>query len=393
MQKSKEFCLTKPIEQFLTKLLIECSSNTDATSHRLSKNVETVIIELIYLSLIKQKNTTNVNEQRKRDVKLQLAEFPQNIRDVFTAIDVINTLTGHLKQTMLLEVFFARSKDLLGNGFKLTQDDFEKSNIHFNLTADQQLIDFMNKDSLLNRSFSDFIRNLPTESIANSVFYKNYLLLSNIPASCIQIRTKFIYQLNQIIKNILPLVDFNLLPGESYLIDKIQASKIYLLYSTKLQLFDETLNETNSGYENEWVVVHLDTVQASNANGNHEHTIFYQAYQQLHTNAHINFRRENEQIWHVQYIGMYSSDHGGPYRDSITRICSDICSTRLSLFILCPNGRTNSGLNRDCWIPNVFPPNKPIPNKFKKQYRFIGQLMGMAIRKKHYLDLKFPLLL
>jgi E3 ubiquitin-protein ligase HERC2 len=60
---------------------------------------------------------------------------------------------------------------------------------------------------------------------------------------------------------------------------------------------------------------------------------------------------------------------------------------------LCPNGRTNSGLNRDRWIPNVYPPNQSISNRVKKQYRFIGQLMGMAIRKKHYLDLKFPILL
>ncbi|CAF3327250.1 unnamed protein product [Rotaria socialis] len=90
---------------------------------------------------------------------------------------------------------------------------------------------------------------------------------------------------------------------------------------------------------------------------------------------------------------MRSCDQGGPYRDSISCISSDICSARLPLFVLCPNGRTNSGLNQDRWIPNVYPPNKPISNRTKKQYQFIGQLMGMAIRKKHYLDLKFPSLL
>ncbi|CAF4801982.1 unnamed protein product, partial [Rotaria magnacalcarata] len=72
---------------------------------------------------------------------------------------------------------------------------------------------------------------------------------------------------------------------------------------------------------------------------------------------------------------------------------SDICSTRLPLFILCPNGRMNIGLNRDQWIPNVFPLNQSIPIEIVKQYRFIGQLMGMAIRNKNYLDLKFPALL
>ena len=137
-------------------------------------------------------------------------------------------------------------------------------------------------------------------------------------------------------------------------------------------------------------IVNFDTVKASTDTENNESTMFYQVYQQLHVNAHMIFRQPIDQLWRAQYIGMHSTDQGGPYRDSITRICSDICSTRLSLFILCPNGRTNSGLNRDCWIPNVYPPNKTIPKKIQKQYRFIGQLMGMAVRKKHYLDLKFP---
>ncbi|CAF1197693.1 unnamed protein product [Rotaria sordida] len=39
-------------------------------------------------------------------------------------------------------------------------------------------------------------------------------------------------------------------------------------------------------------------------------------------------------------FGMHSTDYGGAYRDSITCIGFDICSSRLSLFILCPNGRT-----------------------------------------------------
>ncbi|CAF3925670.1 unnamed protein product [Rotaria sordida] len=70
-------------------------------------------------------------------------------------------------------------------------------------------------------------------------------------------------------------------------------------------------------------------------------------------------------------------------------MCWDICSTQLPLFILCPNSRTNIGLNRDRWISNVFPPNQTIPIKIKNKCQLIGQLMGMAIRKKHYLYLKF----
>ena len=224
----------------------------------------------------------------------------------------------------------------------------------------------MNNNSLLNDSFSSFIESLPTDSEPNSEFYKNHVLLTNIPADCIQIRAKFIYLLNKFIEKSLSIVDFSLPQGQSILTDQIRTIKLYLLSSTKFQLFNESLEKTEGAYSSDWQVVNFDTVRASTDTEKSEYTMFYQAYQQLHAKAHIIFRRSNEQLWHAQYVGMHSTDSGGPYRDSITRICSDICSTRLSLFILCPNGRTNSGLNRDCWIPNVFPPNKSIPKKFKK---------------------------
>jgi hypothetical protein len=134
-------------------------------------------------------------------------------------------------------------------------------------------------------------------------------------------------------------------------------------------------------------------LRASTNDNNGQNTTFNQGYEQLHENAHVLFRSDIQRLWRANYVGMHSSDAGGPYRDSITSMCSDICSTRLPLFILCPNGRTNNGLNRDRWIPNVFPLNQSIPGKIKKQYRFVGQLMGMAIRRKHYLDLKFSNLL
>ncbi|CAF0859852.1 unnamed protein product [Rotaria sordida] len=229
--------------------------------------------------------------------------------------------------------------------------------------------------------------------MSDATFYKTYSSLSNIPAACIITRAKLFYRLSMLIEKVVPLLNFTLSPGQSILTDKFRAHKTYLLHSTKLQWFQKSLQKTSAKSLQDIPSVNFDTVKASNVDDKDEATMFHQAYDQLHQNAQVLFRRQEEQLWLAQYIGMHSTDQGGPYRDSITRICSDICSKRLSLFILCPNGRTQSGLNRDCWIPNVFPPNKSIPTKVKNHYRFIGQLMGMAIRRKHYLDLKFPILL
>ena len=334
--------------------------------NRLTKNLRIALMDLIF----------SVQSSR-------IGELPQNIRDLFTTVDVINAIMNRTKQP---EVFFTQSKDLLGNVLQLNRDDFDKCNNFFDINSDQQLISVMNKSLSQNNSFSDFIRKLPMESTPNTKFYEKYLYLSNIPADCVLIRAKFIYQLNKLVEQVLSMVDLSLSLGQSILSDRIRVVKIYLLTTTKFQLLSQSIEKTEAEYEYNSREVQFNMVDG---NENTENTIFHQAYRQLHTDGSTIFRRPNDQLWEARYIGMHSTDAGGPYRDSITRICSDICSTRLPLFILCPNGRTNTGLNRDCWIPNVFPPNKSIPSKLQKQYRFIGQLMGFAIRKKHYLNLKF----
>ena len=74
----------------------------------------------------------------------------------------------------------------------MSEDDFQKSNQLFNINTDKELITYINKSS-----FIDFIEKLSKESQSDSIFYKNYLLLLNLSADCIQIRIRFIYLLNQ----------------------------------------------------------------------------------------------------------------------------------------------------------------------------------------------------
>ncbi|CAF2482030.1 unnamed protein product [Rotaria sp. Silwood2] len=333
--------------------------------------------------------TNDLNQQLTFD----LSQCPQSFHDILTIIDVINVLSDKKRQAQFPEVMFSTTDDDSDEDMKFTRDDVEKSNSHFDTTADQQLISFMNKQLLVNKSFKDFIQSLSIEDMSDAAFYKTYSSLSNIPAAYIITRAKLFYRLSMLIEKVVPLLDFTLLPRQSILTDKIRAHKTYLLHPIKLHWFDQSLQKTIAKSSQDIPSVEFDTIKASDVDNKDEATMFHQAYAQLYQNAQVTFRREEEQLWQAQYIGMHSTDQGGPYRDSITRICSDICSTRLPLFILCPNGRTQTGLNRDRWIPNVFPPNISISSKVKNQYWFVGQLMGMAIRKKHYLDLKFPILL
>jgi hypothetical protein len=378
IQTSQNFNLNKHIQNFLFQLFIEFPPNPTSRNSRMMKIFQISLMDIVYLLLERQNQTT----------EFDLTKFSSNFSDLVTTIDIINGLIDKTKPIP----FPIKSNIAIDDKLKFTQDEIEKSNSYFDLIADQQLIRFMNNNPLIDSSIIELVHSLPNESEPNPTYYKIYPSLFHIPAIYIQTRAKLICQFNLFIENLISIIDFNLLPGQSILIDKIRLARSYILYPLKFQLLNTSIISTTVEPTSGMSTVNFDTVAASDSN-NSAHTMFYQAYEQLHENAHALFRMPYDRLWLAQYIGMHSTDQGGPYRDSITRICLDICSTRLSLFILCPNGRMNSGLNRDRWIPNVFPPNRSIPNKIKKQYRFIGQLMGMAIRKKHYLDLKFPSLL
>ena len=373
IQISQHFILKERIQNFLFKLLIELS--LDLTG--INKHFQMSLMDLIILQLT------------KRNDSIQQNQLPENIRQLFIGIDVINALTDQTKEKLIPEEFFDQFEDISEDGKTLTREDFDRCNSYFNDRIDQELVDYISTCPSDDQSFSNFIENIPNEFIPSSISYEKYQFLSNIPTEFIQIRSEFLYQLNIFIVKILPMIDLNLSSGESFLTDRIRSIKPYLFHQTKFELFELSIEKTLIKHSIEPLRVSFNLIKSSENN----ETMFYQAYQQLFSKASDHFRKKSRQIWQSIYVGMHSIDQGGPYRDSITQICSDICSTKLPLFILCPNGRTNTGLNKDCWIPNVFPPNQSISDELKNQYQFIGQLMGLAIRKKHYLDFKFPLLL
>ncbi|CAF4049999.1 unnamed protein product [Rotaria sp. Silwood2] len=381
------------MQHFMSQLLIELLSNEAYVNSETMKRLQIIVMDFVFLDLTRQKSQFGIMNNENQQFEIKLFEFPQNFRDLWMVTDIINAMTDKTKQTQYPELFFVQAYDTLDDAVQFTLDDIVVSNHHFDKTSDLQLISLMNNDALIEHSFSEFIHSLTIDYLPNLIRFELYPSLLNIPAKCVQDRAKLFYVFEIFVEKVISLLDFSLSPKQSILTDKIRMVKNYLSNRKRIQWFEQSLEATK---ENQFInlpTIQFDFVRASDADNSGQHSTFYQGYEQLHENAHLLFRHDSQRLWRAQYIGMHSTDQGGPYRDSITSMCSDICSTRLPLFILCPNGRTNTGLNRDRWIPNVFPLNQSIPVKIKKQYRFIGQLMGMAIRKKNYLDLKFPDLL
>lgn len=292
--------------------------------------------------------------------------------------------------------FIDQCSSIFGEKLTLNSEILKQTDQSFNtVVSHQQLMKFLNNMIIIEQfpirdeSIEQFLIDLTNKDpTTTSKLLSSFTCLADIPMKHIQIRSILIYLFNLEISPILAMLDLSVKETSNVLVDKIRSARDLIFSSVKDLLLEGTLSETATASGISVPSVAFDTIKASECR-NQQDTFFYQAFQQLFAEASDNFRREHDEpCWSAEFTDMFSIDRGGPYRDSITRMCSEICSSKLSLFILCPNGRTETGTNRDQWIPNVFPPNRRIPDDMKNQYRFFGQLMGMALRTRNYLEVR-----
>ncbi|KAL3879973.1 hypothetical protein ACJMK2_032247, partial [Sinanodonta woodiana] len=88
-------------------------------------------------------------------------------------------------------------------------------------------------------------------------------------------------------------------------------------------------------------------------------------------------------IWKVKFVGESVDDCGGGYSESIAEMCDELQNGSLPLLIETPNGRDESGANRDCFLLNPMLKSPTHQNMFK----FLGILCGIAIRSGSPLSL------
>ena len=105
------------------------------------------------------------------------------------------------------------------------------------------------------------------------------------------------------------------------------------------------------------------------------HTVFSQLYSQLQF-ADVNQLKRRDRAFKVRFAGEAADDHGGPYREVFTSICSDLQNAAaMPLLLLSPNGQHGLGTNRDRYIVD---PSATTP-ELLKCFEFIGQLAAIAL--------------
>jgi hypothetical protein len=162
-----------------------------------------------------------------------------------------------------------------------------------------------------------------------------------------------------------------------------------LFQPLKMPLWESTIAATIGSGSRFELVVSRGRAQRWAASGRPDtegrHTVFSQCFRALSAKPPTTLRR-HDQLFQALFAGERAHDVGGPYRETIGTCIEDVMSSRMDLFLPTPNAVNNVGSDRDKWIPNPSATSRTS----LAMYAFLGQLMGIAIRQKQYVELKLP---
>lgn len=100
------------------------------------------------------------------------------------------------------------------------------------------------------------------------------------------------------------------------------------------------------------VAVQLNRLRAmSKPAADGAHTVFAQLHAQLRR-VRPRVLCRHDKACRVNFVGEASDDHGGPYREAICHLCTELQSEQLPLLIRCPNAQHAVGNGREAFLPN-----------------------------------------
>jgi len=248
--------------------------------------------------------------------------------------------------------------------------------------------------------------------------------LAHLHAKCgadagaaIAFRAALYRQLNKLAETVLPLTDLGKLHASSPSSNERSLSSSLLLvrgllWSTVKAAFLREVYELTSTNARQPTVT-LERLkladrrsQSREAAGDLQNTLFGSAWQQLQQVPAWQLRRRRPKAgsephfcFRVQFRGENVEGEGGPYRQFFSEAARELQGPplasasatsrgvpRLPLFVPCPNALASQGENRDRCVPGR---NCTTPGHLAL-YRFVGKLMGMAMRTGAFLPLSLP---
>jgi E3 ubiquitin-protein ligase HERC2 len=152
-----------------------------------------------------------------------------------------------------------------------------------------------------------------------------------------------------------------------------------LKFEEKLALLRRHITSTNTG--DCGPVIRLNSWMSEQRKSR---SLFYQACQQLMPYTPSELRQKR--AWKVEFQGEGAIDAGGPYQESITRMCWELQNERVPIMSLTANGKNKTGYNQDCIVPVVLKSQQAM-----YMYQFLGRFMGISVRTNNPLNVKIAM--
>jgi len=228
----------------------------------------------------------------------------------------------------------------------------------------------------------------------------NCMPLAPHSPSVAQVRFDVLQHVHNLVLKALPLVPLQRSDDESWLARTVRSLKGVLVASDINELVNCALSATvsKSHRENDVQLNMFDSTalfDQKRTDFKLRASVFGQL---LHHFAALDSKKRvddlsphpHQKAFNVIMLGLNAQDAGGPYREVLEVMCRELMSPVLPLFVLCPNGKTNSGENRDKFVPRPLPASDASRDLIVRAYEFLGQMLGMAFRTKAALSLRLP---
>jgi hypothetical protein len=232
-------------------------------------------------------------------------------------------------------------------------------------------------------------------------------------AAVLAFRTELIRLLNELAEATVPLVDFSKTGPAAVGCDSIAqclwSMRCAIWHRSKMLFMSDVMEGTGNVMQQPAVMIERIKLAERRAKQEKEtgsgvelqNTIFGTAWQQLQGVPAVNLRRRRPQGGEphfgikIVFRGENVEGEGGPYRQFFSEISRELqgplptveaFSSGLPLFVPCPNAQMKLGDNRDRCIPRS---GLATPLHLDL-YRFVGRLMGVAMRTGILFSLNLP---
>jgi hypothetical protein len=245
-----------------------------------------------------------------------------------------------------------------------------------------------------NTQLKDLVLSVQFDSNVTSRFKA----LNDVSPEILQWGTCILFAINKSFVTLTDFISFEPDVPKLSLLKQIMEYRQFLLWNLKLLLWQDTLKSTYANADN-YQSITIDRLATYSLRGKTatvetlNKSIFGQIFKRLHYIDPKMLRHKSKEMggpygtWKVDFVGESSIDQGGPFRDTLTQCVTDLWAEHVMMLVKVPNNRNNSGeFGRDKLVPN--PEN--VSDDHLQMWRFVGKIMGIALRINNPLPFDLP---